>query len=265
MKAGFEQTCIAIHRQSDEVLAQLLNGKDAADFWDRVKTNLEAGRIRLLFIADRVPPELKRIVEFLNRQMNPAEVLAIELRQYADGNGQKTIVPVVYGQTQDALNRKGVAARGRQWDRASFVEAMSQNAETPEQLALAMRILEWMGKGGRKLLFGSGQSGMVAPDFGPQGIDFKPVYLGTNVRLFFQFGGWKGRSVFGELRDREDLVRRFGEINDSGFDENTPEKYPSLSLRRILRDPDGSSKLFAALNWMENRIAEHAQRNFGNG
>ena len=51
-------------------------------FWLQVKTNLEAGRIRLLFVADAIPIELRRIIEFLNKQMDPAEVLGLELRQF---------------------------------------------------------------------------------------------------------------------------------------------------------------------------------------
>ena len=51
-------------------------------FWNQVRTNLQAGRIRLLFIADEIPRELQQIVEFLNGQMSPAEVIGIELRQY---------------------------------------------------------------------------------------------------------------------------------------------------------------------------------------
>jgi hypothetical protein len=51
-------------------------------FWAMVKTNLQAGRVRLIFVADVIPPELRRIVEFLNAQMDPAEVLALEIKQY---------------------------------------------------------------------------------------------------------------------------------------------------------------------------------------
>jgi hypothetical protein len=52
---------------SDQRLAELL-GEDADSeaFWQQVKTNLQAGRIRLVFVADRIPPELRRVVEFLN-------------------------------------------------------------------------------------------------------------------------------------------------------------------------------------------------------
>jgi len=55
---------------------------------------------------------LRRIVEFLNRQMRPAEVLAVELRQY-EGQGLKTLVPIVLGQTQDAIQKKGTTSRVR--------------------------------------------------------------------------------------------------------------------------------------------------------
>jgi hypothetical protein len=61
----------------------------------------------MLFVADRIPAELRGIVEFLNKQMNPAEVLALELRQF-EGEGVKTIVPTLYGQTEEAQQKKTV-------------------------------------------------------------------------------------------------------------------------------------------------------------
>ena len=87
-----------------------------------MKTNLQAGRVRLIFIADEIPPELRRVVEFLNSQMDPAEVLAIEVKQFV-GEGLKTLVPRVLGQTETARQKKS-ADRGekRQWDEPSFFD-----------------------------------------------------------------------------------------------------------------------------------------------
>jgi len=79
-------------------------------FWQDVKTNLKAGRIRLVFVADQIPAELRRIVEFLNEQMDPAEVLAVEIRQYV-GERIKTLVPKVIGQTAEAQQRKSAGTR----------------------------------------------------------------------------------------------------------------------------------------------------------
>lgn len=43
--------------------------------------------MRLLFVADRIPLELRAIVEFLNRQMRQTDVYAVELTQYrGDGD-----------------------------------------------------------------------------------------------------------------------------------------------------------------------------------
>ena len=98
IRAEFENS----NDDSDEKIAEFL-GEDinSEDFWQRVKTNLQAGKIRMLFVADVIPPELRRIVEFLNEQMDPGEVLAVEIKQYV-GEGMKTLVPRVIGQTAEA-------------------------------------------------------------------------------------------------------------------------------------------------------------------
>ena len=44
--------------------------------------NVQAGRIRLIFVVDDIPRGLRRILSFSNGQMNQAEVLAIEIRQH---------------------------------------------------------------------------------------------------------------------------------------------------------------------------------------
>lgn len=64
-------------------LAGFLDGTDPEASWRQVEANLRSGRIRMVFAADAIPKELRRIVEFLNEQMKPAEVLALEVEQYA--------------------------------------------------------------------------------------------------------------------------------------------------------------------------------------
>jgi hypothetical protein len=87
--------------------SQDVDAKSVADrFWQDVDINLRAGRIRMVFVADLVPPELRRIVEFLNGQMSPAEVLAIEIRQFT-GSNVTTLVPTVIGQTAQAAAQSG--------------------------------------------------------------------------------------------------------------------------------------------------------------
>jgi hypothetical protein len=109
--AEFTAECEAKNLSPEDAIRECL-GPDVEpeELWQKVSLNLGAGRIRMMFIADRIPAELRRIVEFLNQQMDPAEVLALELRQFAGGS-LKTIVPVVYGQTEGAQQKKA-AGRG---------------------------------------------------------------------------------------------------------------------------------------------------------
>jgi hypothetical protein len=111
LRAEFEARCEAEGADPEEKIRSHLGADiDPEAAWDRIKTNLQAGRIRMLFVADHIPSELRRIVEFLNQQMDPAEMLALELRQFV-GEGLRTIVPMVYGQTEEAQQKKAAGTR----------------------------------------------------------------------------------------------------------------------------------------------------------
>ena len=96
----------------DDAIVSLLEMNDDTDredaierWWSAVEDRLKSGAMRLLFVADRIPPELKRIIEYLNEQMQNVEVLGIELSLYADAS-VRVLVPRVFGQTETAVARK---------------------------------------------------------------------------------------------------------------------------------------------------------------
>lgn len=68
-------------------------------YWNTVEENLKAGKVRLVFVADKTPKELRRLVEFLNAKMEDVEVIAVEIKQYM-GEGRKALVPRVIGITE---------------------------------------------------------------------------------------------------------------------------------------------------------------------
>lgn len=107
------------HDEPEEILTEFI-GDDVVDyetFWENVRTNLQANKIRLVFIADEIPQELRRIIEFLNGNMSSVEVLGIEIKQYVNGEtGLKTLVPRVLGQTAEAQRVK------RSYSRTSSAE-----------------------------------------------------------------------------------------------------------------------------------------------
>ena len=86
---------------AEERLADLLGDgeRDVDEFWDEVARNLRAKKLRLLFVADSIPDELRQVVEFLNEQMPNVEVLAVEIKQFRGKGGSttQTFVPRVIG------------------------------------------------------------------------------------------------------------------------------------------------------------------------
>ena len=131
VRGRFEARCQAANLDPSAELDGFLSSEgDAETFWSKVKTNLQAGKIRLIFVADVIPPELRRIIEFLNAQMDPAEVLGLEIKQYV-GEGLQTLVPRVIGQTAEAEKKKSTGrSAGRRWDEASFfTEIEGRNGE----------------------------------------------------------------------------------------------------------------------------------------
>ncbi len=122
LRRAFEESTRARSLDPVEELEKLLQSdgeeESGADrFWDRVATNLDASRLRLLFVADDIPVPLERVVEFLNAQMAEIEVLAVEVKQYK-GDSKQTLVPRVIG-------RAAASPRRSKLDRESFLKAFA--------------------------------------------------------------------------------------------------------------------------------------------
>ena len=107
LRSDFEARCAKEGLDPlDELRSSLGDEVDPERFWDDVEQNLRSGRVRLLFVSDSIPQELRRVIEFLNERMSPTEVLGIEMKQYLGNGGHKTLVPRVVGQTEQARLQK---------------------------------------------------------------------------------------------------------------------------------------------------------------
>jgi len=113
----------------DEEIQEVLECKDSdeiEDFWNQVEVNLQKGKVRLIFVSDSIPRELRRIVEFLNEQMVDTEVIAIEVKQYI-GEGQKAIVPRVIGLTESVRSKKASGRSKALTNREEFLNKCSSD------------------------------------------------------------------------------------------------------------------------------------------
>src|SRR5699024_7664074 len=79
----------------------------------------------------------QRIVEFLNSQMRPAEVFAVEVKQYAAaGVAGRTIVPRVIGRIASAMTKQGSG-------KTLLTAQQYRDRAAPPTVQLGERLAEW--------------------------------------------------------------------------------------------------------------------------
>jgi hypothetical protein len=254
IRATFESECKASGKDPEATVRQLSGeGQDVEVFWSDVKTNLQAGRVRLVFVADNIPAELSRVVEFLNEQMDPAEVLAVEIRQFV-GEGRRTLVPRVLGQTAQAQRRKGTPGGAtRQWDETSFFAALvSDHGEA--QVQVARRLLGWGETKGLRIWWGKGaQSGSFFPLLDVDGVSHYTFGAWTGGVIEIQFQWMRKHEPFADEESRCQLRDRLNEIPGIDIPADGIERRPSVPM--VALEQRGSLDQFLGVfDWYLGRI-----------
>lgn len=244
LRERFERRCGA---SSDASFAKAFPLEpDSNAFWKTVSKNLELGQFRLIFVADSVPDELRRIIEFLNSQMRRTEVLAVEVKQYLDGSGEHvTYVASIVGESEAADQAKGET--GRKWDRESFLEKIAQVGEA--ETSAARRMIEWAeGRSDLAPTYGSGKQ-----DGSFQIGHYKPGYLWpaviyTHGHVELPFMYMLRRTPFDSLVNRQELRRRVETIDGVEFNTDGVEGRPRFSLAALADDASFES-FVEAMYW----------------
>ncbi len=248
LRESFEEKVRALDSEPEGEIAALADDPDAdyGEYWERAKTNLRAGRIRLVFVADVIPTELLRVVEFLNERMTPTEVIAVEIRQYT-GGGEQMLVPRVLGQTAEALQRKS-SGGSRKWDEQSFLEELER--ESGKQDAdVAREILHWSLKSFPRLSWGKGMTvGGFAPAMTHAGRPYWLFYVYTYGKLEVGFQWMSRMPPFDQSDKRLELLRKLNEIPGVELPESALTKRPRIPLATFAA-PDSLSKLFEVTEW----------------
>jgi len=256
IQGALEDRCEDEGLSVEEELAKLVQGGTTAkDFWEHVKTNLHAGRIRMLFVADEIPGELSRVVEFLNEQMDPAQVLAVEIRQFV-GSGLKTLVPRVIGQTSEAQGRKQASAREtRQWDEPSFMEALG-GSKGEEAVQVARHLLDWARRVSDYVWWGKGLVvGSFIPVVKHKGNKQYPLGVWTDGKAEIQFERLKTKPPFDRDELRKELLAKMNEIPGISLAPDAHSRRPSVPLAELAIG-DRLAAFLKALDWAVARIRE---------
>ncbi len=225
---------------TEELIGLLGSDFDENEFWDKVATNLKAGKVRLVFLADAIPAELRRIVEFLGEQMTPAEVFAVEVKQFLSEDGLQTLVPQVVAQTSKPRNQIGPS---KSWDEDSFFDVLK--SEAPESVESARNIMAWAAERRLEISWGKGrQTGSFTPTLSHDGAAHRVFSVWTSGHLQMHFGDLKKRPPFESQDARVELLIKVNEASGAQLPEDA-SKYPSFLVSEV-SDMTG---LLSAFDW----------------
>ena len=253
IRAQFEEQCRRQELEPEQVVSTFLGADaDPEELWQKAKINLKAGRIRLVFVADEIPAELRRVVEFLNEQMDPAEVLAVEVKQYANQEGLKALVPRVIGQTAEAQRKKSRRAT-KKWDEPSFMQVLQSQRDTGE-VDVAKKILEWAKTRMPRMWWGKGPIiGSVYPTLDHKGIDYSPFGIYTNGSINLPFQPLRKLPPFDDDSKRLELLHRLNEIPGVKLPDDAIGRYPNISLK-MLKDETALKIFLEVLDWFVQEV-----------
>lgn len=223
-------------------------------FWQKVSANLQAGKLRLLFVADEIPTELQRIIEFLNEKMDSVEVLSVEIKQFA-GQQMKTLVPRVIGQTAKAVTRKSANASsgGRQWNETTFFEDMTARGNV-EATNAARAIFNWVRSQGIDVWWGSGKRyGSCVPYFHHNDRSNQLFVLWSNGYIEFYFQHLGNKPPFNDITKREELLGKLNAIANVDIPKSKIASRPSVSLT-MFSEAGSLLQLLQTMDWVIQEI-----------
>lgn len=256
IRAQFDVECASRGLNGTERLRQELGiDQESEEFWELAKQNLDSGRIRMIFVGDVIPPELQRVVEFLNEQMSKAEVLAVELRYYR-ANQLTTLVPRVVGVTAKAQQVKPKVRRATIDDFVRHISAQhGQLAETVVQ-----RFIDWAHNEPNVTL--SAEAAADGYDLWPGlfvgGSSYWPIRIRHDGKLFVSFQSLGKRPPFSDEPKRKELMDRLNSLPGIDLPQSQLSGRPSISIADLAADPTLTGVL-ETLSWLMQAIRDHVE------
>lgn len=255
LRAAVDQEAEKQGRPADELIHAAFPNADPEIFWREVGDNLAAGRIRMVFVADSLPPELIRIIEFLNEQMQPAEVLGVEVVQYV-ADGHQVYVPRLVGRTSAAVATKQ-SAEGTPWTRDTFLEKVDE-AFGPTMVTLYKQLFEHCDRHGSHLNFGKGQSPGVSAWYPVAGGPPMPTWISQTGTAYkdpkptfaFYFSGLRDRLGLPRFDEWIEVVRKiepYGQPLEEAIAVAFDGKWPNLHLLDVHQNPAAGHALLEAM------------------
>lgn len=250
IKNKFEKSCNINSIEPEIKLLEILDETESVEkFWETVDLNLKAGKIRMLFIADKIPKELQRIIEFLNEQMSPAEVLGVEIKQFGNDN-LKTLVPRVIGKTSIAQSKKGLRTYNK-WNDETFYTELEKTSGNIT-VNIVKNLVEHFEKTVSELWYGEGKKiGSIIPILEINGENHFLFTMWTDGKIEIPFQWFKKKKSFTSIEKRIELQKKLNTIKGLNIKDEKLDKRPNISIN-LLKEKSEFDKFVSIFDWMLN-------------
>lgn len=203
-------------------------------YLDTVEENVRKGRIRMIVFTEQCPAELRRLVEFLNHQLENSEVLLIEAKQYRR-NGFRIVVPSVFGYASPRRLSRKVAGQSqdfletdKKWNKDSFFEE-AKSQTTVEQLKAIKTMYQAVERLPLDLKWGSGSGAGCFEVTLPKVASAPLMSIASDGELVLKFGSLTGshRAESFQQKFRSIAHSRLGRAFDREHESHTlpPEEW----------------------------------------
>ena len=254
LRSKFEDAARTLDEDPEAALQQALRVTMSADeYWAAVGENLARGRIRGFVVADEIPEELRRIIEYLNDQLGDSRFLALEVPQFAASIGVTTLVPqVVAGSLEPPVKQESARASG-QWDEERLIAQLVDTERGGTKAADAGRaLLEWASDKGLGMSWGTGRDTASVTLFVPLPGEPRVICIVGTGYFQWYFASYRARAPFDSLERREELLRKIQRIDGIRWKSSAPqapEKYPGMLLAPFSA-PGPRAQLIEILDWL---------------
>jgi len=187
----------------DDVLLRSFPEMEIEEFWNAVENSLVQGRIRLIIASDSIRPEVRRMIEYLNSEMQNAAVLGLELKVYGQHDDELVFVPRIVGQTQAIADRR-TESETKKWGAHHLADAFGDFPTGKRQRL--QQVLDWALERGCFL-----ESRAQSPTFGLRGLSGDRIFsVSSSGQLYVYF---EEDRFPGGIADRDRLLKELYSID----------------------------------------------------
>jgi hypothetical protein len=180
--------------------------------------------------------------------MNPAEVLAVEIRQFI-GQGVKTLIPRIIGQTAEAqLNKSPGSRNGIQWDETLFYEGLEkQNSSYSE---VADKIIRWSTEQNLTVSWNSGtQIASFFPTLTKAGKPYRLFNVLATGQVQIMLDTYPTKPGFTSEGKRKELFDGLNSIDGVALPPEKVRGMPTISFATLAKDV-ALEQFLKTFNWV---------------